>query len=363
MKSIQEIYKNYGQYDRIVVLTLRDNSTAKTLYGNSITGMFHYSQKDRRCLENNNFVSKSNPAVQKIHIILKEGIDSENIKKAFIEGIELDEIVDILYLPKPGTNEFVETKERNLPEPTEIKIDDKGNMNLVMIGFYQRRIENGEELLESEKDKYSALLMIYKPDQIDLDFEEEYIKDEMGEVKKSILYEKYHFEYSAGEEAEITKEYQDLIGWKINGVKENVYKQLRRVGIASKKELSQNRWLISFLIENGVKFTPEIFLYTNPLVYMNYESWLHIFLKHAKPLMIGKHVQSRTPFQYALTDVFQLLRILIDIIEDEIKDHYSVNGKKEYTRNGLYYQGDYYKIKISAQGRVETIFKIQKNHH
>ncbi len=358
--TIQRIYNDYGKYDKVVVVTFLSGSISEQSFGNQLTGQFYYTQGDRLKLEQGTYVIESNPIKLRFQIILREGLTAELIDQALHKGIRLDDIHDIFTLPKNGINEFIQNAERSLPNPIVVEFDGRDNMDLVMLGFYGKRLADGEELLDYEKDRYAALTMIYKPNEIDNDFEKKFINSDFGDPKKSVLYEKCVIEFDSGHVDEITEEHQSLIEWKCDKVNQLVRRELRKVGIASNKELAQFLWLYNFLLERGVQYAPEILKFGNPLIYMDYESWMHIFLKHTKPLMVGKHVKSRTPFQYALKDIFMLLKHLISQIERDIETHFNTKGQVEFTKRNIYFQGDYYTVKISAFGRIETIYKQNK---
>lgn len=354
--SIQRIYDDFGKYDRVVVLTLKNQS--ENLYGKTLTGQIYYKQSDRLILETDSYETPDNPKLR-FDIILKMGISSDLIKKAFYDGIQLNDVVDI-FAPNQGEpNQFLDNNQRTLPEPLKIKVDGSDNMDLVMLGFYKSRLAGNKKLLDYEIDRYAALLMVYKPDEITKEFRDGYINQPDGNPKKSVLYEKCKLELESDEVNELSEKHKELIEWKLDEVDKLVRSELRKVGIGSKKEMAQFFWLYNFLIEHGVSYVPEILHFGDPLIYMDYESWMHIYLKHAEPLMVGKHVikSGRTAFQYAVKDISMLLEKIIHLIHKDIDEHYSEKGNIEFTKRGIYYQGDYYFVKISSNGRIETIWK------
>ncbi len=357
MFSVQKIYNDYGKFDKVVVITFMDGSISEGIYGKQITGQFHYTHGDRLRLEKNEYVTISSPAKARFNILIKRGYNSELIDKTSHVGIIIEDIKEVFTLPREENNLFKESGIRSLPEPITVEYSGTENMDLVSLGFYKRRMEDNQELLEYELDRYAALMMVYKPERIDTEFSKQFILDENGDPKKSVLFEKCSIEYISGHIDEITEEHHDLMKWKFDWINRLVVSELKRVGIQSNKELYEFLWLHNFLHEFGIQFTPEILLFGPKLIYLDLESWLHIFLKHAKPLMQGKHVQSRTPFQYALNDIFMLLQHIINQIKDEIEKHYREKGQVEFTKRGIYFQGDYYTVKISSVGRIETIYK------
>jgi len=357
--DIQKIYDDFGKYDRVVVLTLKNES--KNLYGDKLTGQIFYKQSERLILGVGSYENPDNPKLR-FYIILKNGISTNLIKKAFYEGIQLNDIVDIYGPDQNESNQFIDYSQRTLPEPLKIKIDGSDNIDLAMLGFYKSRLDNNQKLLDYEIDRYAALVMVYKPDLITKEFEDSYINQSNGNPKKSVLYEKCKLELESDEVKELSEIHKELIEWKFDEVNKLVKSELRKAGIGSKKEIAQFLWLYNFLIELGVKYVPKTLHFGDPLIYVDYESWMHIYLKHVKPLMVGKHIVSsgRTPFQYAAKDIDMLLGKIISLIHKDIDTHFSEKGNVEFTKRAIYYQGDYYTVKISSIGRIETIFKQEK---
>ena len=82
-------------------------------------------------------------------------------------------------------------------------------------------------------------------------------------------------------------------------------------------------------------------------IYWNYESYLHIYLRHCDELEIEGHFENKTKFQYTQKDIRRILKIAIENLKDKINE--KLKEGKEFRIWGdrsIYFNGNHYSLHI-----------------
>jgi hypothetical protein len=88
-------------------------------------------------------------------------------------------------------------------------------------------------------------------------------------------------------------------------------------------------------------------------VYLDFERFAHIYLKHYDKFFIPASTLRGTHFQYSYKDVRRVITLIIEELKDEIEESLS-KGKeyRKYGNQGYYFNGNYYTLWIDADGRL-----------
>lgn len=362
--STETIYKNTGQFDKIVVVTFKFNSESFKRYGNYIVGKFYYTPKERTNIqqiidsENSHtdglvkFVASDSPKLSK-----------ENVDELAFSGLLASDIIEILQFEEVVENKFIKKDIRELPEPIKINSpfteEDEEDLMLWLNG---QRLKTSYRLIPEERHRHNAVLFrknekaITKPEEVAL------FKDlNTGEIKPElkIYYLESKFKYdklSDDELTELKKLYEKKAGEKIEILSKELKKSSERW-----KEIGINYTTgVKILLHLSTNFETQRITNGKFPVWWDYEKFLHIFMRHVNETQVGERFGSKTVFQYKLKDIKDLIKIVLGKVEEEIIEHFMTKPGKDFIRIGersVYYNGDYYSFHIDKNGRLMTFHK------
>jgi len=135
--------------------------------------------------------------------------------------------------------------------------------------------------------------------------------------------------------------------------------EIKSAGIA-KKNFEKLKPQIEELTPFILKFNEQRLTHGKFVIWLNYERFLHIFLGHVNEANLGGKFEDKTKFQYVIDEIFRLIEIVLDSIEDEIQKHFAETPGKNFKRHGemaVYYKGDFYVIAINPDGLLMTFYK------
>ncbi len=363
--SQEEIYKYTGQYDKIVSVSFRYDSDARKKYGAYITGTFYYTPKEKeaseKIIENDDFKKTDGLIKFKIGRGLND-LTKEQIGDLRFEGILASDIIEILSYVKPVENEFSKSDIKNLPDPITIKSNfSEVDEEELTLWTNNQRLRNGYKLIPEEINRHNGIILRKYEGQMPKEHLQNFKNLETGEIKDKI---KYHYLNS--------KYYKDLLSEEEKIEFENLMKQEvdEKIGILrSELQKSQEKWkevginykdALAWLIHFSSSFRSERLTHGKIPVWWDYESLLHIYMRHVSKTQIGERFESRTVFQYKFKDIKRVIETILKNIEEEIIEHFTNNPDKDFRRVGeqsVYFNGDFYEFHISPTGRLRTFYK------
>jgi len=90
-------------------------------------------------------------------------------------------------------------------------------------------------------------------------------------------------------------------------------------------------------------------------IYLDFRAYLHIYLRHCEELQPDGHFKGKTVFSYNYEDIRRVLRIAIEKVQDRIQDRLSSGADfRIYGEHTLYFNGNYYSMRIEKNGRVDS---------
>ena len=96
------------------------------------------------------------------------------------------------------------------------------------------------------------------------------------------------------------------------------------------------------------------------LLYMSFESFLHIYLRHVKELAVENQFGERSKFQLAEKDLKATMNIVLGELNDEYQTYKDKYPNNRFFRKGNmahYYNGDYYDVDILPDGQISSFYK------
>jgi len=347
--SLEKIYKDFGQFDKVVTLSFFPNSPSFTEYPEYMTGLFFYTPKEIKQMEESIQKDKSSVGLVKFKEILNE-LDVNKKKHLIRNGLNCEDISYVFFLPHFNqVNEFKLKETRNLPKPNviEIDIDDNFDYDSMLVNLNKRKLSSGYQLTPEETAENIGILLNLENKNL------EEIENEKKEIK--ILIKKYYIKsrirHKRATEDEIN-ELKDIENQEIATKIEILRNEIKKAGI-EKKDFEKNHQIIEQVTPFLIEFTEKRLTHGTFPVWLNYERFLHIFLGHVSELNLGGNFDDKTKFQYLIDDIIRLIEIVLDTIEDEIQYHFTENNGKNFKRHGemaVYYKGDFYVIAINPDG-------------
>lgn len=363
--SQEDIYKFTGQYDKVVSVSFRHGSVAREKYGDYITGTFHYTIAERENLEEIIAVDDYQKTDGLIKFKVGKGINEltqQQIGDLEYEGVLASDIIEILSFVKPVENEFSKSDIRNLPDPITIESDFSGiDEEELTLWTNNQRLKNGYKLIPEEINRHNGILLRKYENQMPEEHLRNFKNVDTGEIKEKLKYHYLNSKYykdllSEDEKVQFENEIKKEADYKITTLRKELQKsqeKWKEVGINYKEALA---WLIHF----SSSFRPERLTHGKIPVWWDYESLLHIYMRHVSETQIGERFESKTVFQYKFKDIKRVIEAVLKNTEDEIINHFTNNPSKDFKKVGaqsVYFNGDYYAFHISPDGRLRTFYK------
>lgn len=365
MYTKENIYKNTGQFDKVVSVSFRFGSDSYKKYGSYIVGKFYYTPNER--LEIQKIISNHN--YEQTHGLIKfiasdsPELSREDKDYLKFDGLESSDIVEVLGFNNPAENKYIKTETRDLPKTITIKSpfteDDAEDM---MLWLNDQRLKNGYKLIEEERNQHNAILYrkyenkTTKPEEIAL-----FKNPKTGEIKPEI---KYHylnskFLYGIIKDDEL-EELKSLINQQAKEKVQIINKELEKSSEKWKQMGIDEKAALTTLVQIATHFETHRLTSGKTPVWWDFERFIHIFMRHVSETKIGERNQIKTVFQYRLKDIKNLIKIVLKIAEKEINEHFENKPGIEFKRQGdraIYFDGDYYSFRINKDGKLMTFHK------
>ncbi|MDP3462094.1 MAG: hypothetical protein Q8S18_04820 [Bacteroidales bacterium] len=351
--SKEKVYKDFGQYDKVVTLSFYSGSKSFDEFPEYMTGIFQYSHKERKEMEELIQQNESTFGFIRFKELLNK-INDEKKEYLIKQGLNCEEISSIFTLAEFNqTNEFKSINTRKLAEPYIIECDfgDDFDCDSLLLNLNDSKRSGGYKLTPDETAEDIGTRLNYE------DIEFGGLREEL-----KVPIRKYYLKcrarnYKATEE-EIyelqTLESEEIVN-KISFLNE----EIKRAGITKKyfiKIKPQIEELAPFLL----KFNEKRLTHGKFVVWLNFERYIHIFLGHVNEANLGRKFESKTKFQYLVDEILRLIEIVIESLEEEIQKHFTETSGKNFKRHGemaVYYKGDYYVVDINPDGLLMTFYK------
>lgn len=356
----EEIYEYAGAKDCVTTLTLRQE--AAKVYGESLTVVFFYYQKDRITLEKDKTALNdiSNVKVKELLGELDESLQAQLFK----DGIPTKDIVEMLVGPAEDENNTYASSLLRKPKVLEIPFEGKGNGDDIffMYGALCHFIANGIELTPEEHNKYLAYKIVLEREKL-TEKEKVEIFDENGTIINQevyyflLLWKKGTGKLTEKNEADLKQLSQNRIANRL-GLAD---KELQNMGLSFEKLVKKYPEKAVLLFLRILDFYEHRYnIVGKHLLYMSFESFLHIYLRHVKELAVENQFGERSKFQLAEKDLKATMNIVLGDLNDEYQTYKDKYPNNRFFRKGNmahYYNGDYYDVDILPDGQIGSFYK------
>lgn len=363
--TTEEIYVLVGKDDKTATLTFKYQSESQKLYGDFITVVFIYTQKERELLDEKikELPFKNTGFIKARYLGRDLG---ENKKERLIQiGVDSQDIAEILYFTHPQENTFHSRKLRTI-DTIEIPISTapKGEDLNWHYGFKKKLIKEEIGLSPRERNSYLAGKYYFEKDKL-TDLENQEIYFEPNVMNQHIEWEYLTIKYLREEitEDETTRMIK-ILSIKKSETNQILDKYLQDAGSSLKKLSKEN---IEQFVDIYIKVLHFHDRRLNVLgktpIYIDVHSYLHIYFRHVEEMQVNKQFEHKDNFQWKEENVFTVMENVIQQINEEIQNHFEKDIKNRYSRYGeqsIYFEGDYYTFHIEQGGRISTFHKNKK---
>ena len=356
----EEIYEYAGANDCVATLTL--NQESAKLYGESLTVVFVYYPKERIALEKDRTALNDISNVKAKELLGK--LDGSLYDQLLKNGIPAKDIVEMLVGPDSEENNTYASPLLRKPKVLEIPIEgeDNGKDIYFMYGALCHFIADGIGLTPEEHNEYLAYKIVLEREKL-TDKEREEIFDKNGAiVNQEVGYFWLLWKKEAGKLTEKNK--TDLKHLSQNRIANRFSladKELQNMGLSFEKLAKTYPGKAALLFSKIVNFHEYRYnVVGKHLLYMSFESFLHIYLRHVKELAVENQFGERSKFQLAEKDLKATMDIVLGALNDEYQTYKDEHPNSRFFRKGnmaYYYNGDYYDVDILPDGQIGSFYK------
>ena len=354
----EEIYEYAGANDCVATLTL--NQESAKLYGESLTVVFVYYPKERIALE------KDRTALNDISNVKAKELLGKLDGSLYVQLLKIPakDIVEMLVGPDSEENNTYASPLLRKPKVLEIPIEgeDNGKDIYFMYGALCHFIADGIGLTPEEHNEYLAYKIVLEREKL-TDKEREEIFDKNGAiVNQEVGYFWLLWKKEAGKLTEKNK--TDLMHLSQNRIANRFSladKELQNMGLSFEKLAKTYPGKAALLFSKIVNFHEYRYnVVGKHLLYMSFESFLHIYLRHVKELAVENQFGERSKFQLAEKDLKATMDIVLGALNDECQTYKDEHPNSRFFRKGnmaYYYNGDYYDVDILPDGQIGSFYK------
>lgn len=358
-----KLYRAIGKYDSVFTIIFNPESELIKNFGPHLTATLVYSKDEREKFEINDddFIDNYSNGIIKINISLPD-LNLEQKLKYQLDGINCSEINRILYSPFPYEIEIGHNGTKEIPNIIKIPYESKDKLDHenLFLGLYSRLINRDEPLLYDEKMEYIGIDSAFHDGRTSsellgrLNLSKEEI--EANSIFWISYYEtKEKMSFLTFVEKKDYQNHKDVIWYK----KLNIFfRELLKGGKIKADNFILEK--LDIILKELNKFRTSRFGFGKPVIYWDLESYLHIILRHIKETKISPNSQGKTEIPYRMMDLKTLIQKILDLIDEEIEEHFKANINKKFYRSGkraIYFNKDYYSIDIDVDGKIISFYK------
>lgn len=351
------LYRIAGKTDDVCTFNLRENSESFLEYGDSVTVELVYTQDERRKLEQDDTALD-----QKTKVTVRDIVQSDRCKSLKLnnDGLPLRDIIHATVLHYTPPNNTFTSKEKRSLDVLSIPYKSSGGLHEIdwWYGFLCKRKEDGDQLMPEWEADFLACKSL-STDQ--LTNEEKVLikrprvmihtlqwKQELGIITKD--------EYN-----QLSNLRRDMISERLDILK----KELSRVGVSYSKFLKDYKKQALFIFERLIRFHDLSLNSTGRYpIYMDFKSFLHIYLRHVDEVNMGEQLAQKDKFQLYEKDIILIIKHIMHQLDDEYQSFREKNPLSVFRKTGknaIYCKGDYYELYVDKNGRLETFYKASRS--
>lgn len=357
----KQLYTLGGREDSVFTLTLKKDSASYQKYGAMMTVCFVYSLKERKALEDNvDALNEKNYANAKL-LVPNHNADADELLR---EGVNPADIVSMTVLPSMEENNTFPSKEKRTPKVLEILFEAEGGGRDIgwVYGFLERLKGDGVGLMPEDEAMFLAYKLIVEEEKL-TEEEKRIIFNDEGQICNNAV--EFHYLNWKRENGILSDEQEKRLSQLVLVRRMEritmIEQMLQNIGISIDKFVKLYPKQTDFLMERMQNFKDRSFNATGKFpLYMNFESFLHIYFRHSEELNISSQFADRDKFQLEEKDIMIVIDIIMRELNKEYQEYKEKHPENRFYRRGekaFYYNGDYYNVDVNPDGSISTFYK------
>lgn len=366
--SIEELYAMYGQYEnKYISIEFHKFSESASKYGRNIAGIIIYSKNEREECEkilSQETIPRTNGMV-KIDCDNDEELTEQQKSELQETGFKSGDIYQVSASNFPLVKSYNKTGRKEIPNTINISVDPSvSDINKTYLYIFSQRINSGGKLIPEEWAKFCGIGLHFEPSSADSELIKNVAFDENGKLKPIVRFYELEAKFYAKDiSKEEIREFNEFLkqrrAFRTEQIKKEIKKSTNKTLEKFKDEYPE---IYEEIQKSIVQFDIETLYYhdTAKPIYWDYESFLHIYLRHCDELRIEGRNEGKTKFQYTQKDIRRILKIAIENLKDKINARLE-EGKdfRIWGDKTLYFNGNHYSIHILKDGRVSTFHPME----
>jgi hypothetical protein len=361
-----QIYKYVGKNDGVATLLFRHDSDMFKMYGSSLTVSFVYTQLERKALETDLKAFDETNKVKARNLL--PNAESDNSEEFQKDGIDIRDIIEITVVSLTPKNNTFACEELRTPNMLEIPFEAEGGGKDFgwMYGALCRFLSDGIALTTDEYAQYLAYKCILYKESLSEE-EKRVIFDDKGRICNNEV--SYYYLQWRKEAGKLKDDQLDMLA-RIERIHLSerlviLDTELQKIGLNLKKFAEKYPKKAGLLFEKTLKFHEVRYNVTGKhLLCLNYESFLHVYLRHVEELKVDNQFADRDKFQLKEEDVLTVIGVVMRVLNDEYQKYKDEHPDGRFFRAGkmaYYYNGDYYHVDVNPDGSISTFYKANRN--
>ncbi len=355
--SKAKLYELCGINDCVVTINFISDSVSYNDYGPKLVGKFYYTHKEREKLKCG-IEPCDNKDMIRIEVLMNDFCKDKS-KLLFEKGFSIKDIESIWvcsYIQPENTfgRKDYRRIEKNI---VEFESRDKIRDAKFCYSFLKRMLNENIALTPNEESKYWAYKYIFEDDGLD-ESEETWVK-RFANQDVLLEYLRCSSFFRPLNELE-SLIFQYLCKSRLDYRLKIIDKNLQFIG-GLEKYCNKYPESAEILLNLCEFFEDKRFnIVGKHLLYVNFQSYIHIFLRHVKELSNDKIYVDKTKFQLRIEDVDYVISTVMKSLNDEYQNFRESNSDRKFEKFGgkaYYYLGDYYCVIVDSFGRLETFYK------
>jgi hypothetical protein len=363
--SREVVYAKAGREDRVTMFRTKSGSQSQYAFGTYFIGIVLYTQLEREELENNLHSSplESTSGVLNIRMSLSEKDPNPEPPLPNV-SVPTEEIAVVDAYGLPSVNRFSDLSDRTSRDIVVHVAPAASGRDYDLIYLLKHaQVVNGHRLSPDEWNRYYAMHLFFKPDEALSLYRDEIFVN--GTMRKEVEFHLLGFKCVRNEvnSDELKRSTELLQEQRVRRFR-LLQKNLSSLGVSFTKLFTTNPDLLTELWHRVMYFNEgQLNVFGKVHVYLDLERYLHIVLRHVREFMISKQVVEKDFFQWKEPEIMRVMERVVQALDSKIQRHFRERPGKAFWISGkrsLYFEGDYYTVQISANGRLLTLYRNKK---
>lgn len=268
---------------------------------------------------------------------------------------------------QPDENRFNIKGEKEIKNTIKVNFNSAG-LSVQRLELYNlnARLKSGYKLYQEEEYKYIGYQLHYNPESIPKEVLDGLIDPGTNKLKEEIRFYQLQAEFfdATSDNPVMNDELKDMLQKRGKEKIKILMEELKRSAEKLKNIGEKYNDNLKSIISLCLRFEDEVLLPYELPIWLDFERFIHIYVRHVKETKVGERYDDKTIFQYKFRDVRRIIKAVLKSVYIEIQEHFKNNPNSNFYRIGersVYYDGNYYRIEIEPNGRLLTFHPYNDN--